>query len=307
MESPKDIARAMGTALREWAARPLTWWNPLTWWEGPRALRAKMPGWGWIVLAAIVVLLVVRWGYRFPWTGFGEATFPKSDKLEYRPARTLWDWLGLLIIPGLLAVGGYWFTHRREELARGLEQRQREEARGLEQRQREEERGLEQRRREEESRLAEDRLREEALLGYIDWMAELMLKENLGTSAENDPVRDVARSRTLLTLRRLDGERKGLLLRFLSESELIITGRAIIRLHTADFSRADLSGAHLEGADLRGAHLGEADLRGAHLGGADLSEARELTQDQVDLARGDAQTKLPPGLVRPALWGPAAT
>jgi hypothetical protein len=60
--------------------------------------------------------------------------------------------------------------------------------------------------------------------------------------------------------------------------------------------------AHLDGAYLVGAHLASADLFRAHLCGADLGGAERLDQAQIDAADGDAETKLPSGLTRPAHW-----
>lgn len=60
---------------------------------------------------------------------------------------------------------------------------------------------------------------------------------------------------------------------------------------------ADLRGADLDGVDLLGADLRDADVRGADLGGALF-----LTQPQVNASRGDAATRLPPRLTRPAAW-----
>jgi uncharacterized protein YjbI with pentapeptide repeats len=82
------------------------------------------------------------------------------------------------------------------------------------------------------------------------------------------------------------------------------------RLAGADLRGADLSGsclvgADLRGADLRGADLLGADLRGADLAGADLRGAIFLVQSQLDSARGDAATRLPPAFSRPAHWPPA--
>jgi uncharacterized protein YjbI with pentapeptide repeats len=65
---------------------------------------------------------------------------------------------------------------------------------------------------------------------------------------------------------------------------------------------ANLIWAHLDGADLAFAHLEYANLSGAHLDGAQLWAAEGLTQAQIDQARGDAATTLPPGLTRPAHW-----
>jgi Pentapeptide repeats (8 copies) len=79
------------------------------------------------------------------------------------------------------------------------------------------------------------------------------------------------------------------------------------RLRGSDLSRADLRGALLLGADLRGADLRTADLlgadlRGADLRGADLRDALFLTQPQVQAARGDGRTALPPRVSRPSSW-----
>jgi hypothetical protein len=78
-------------------------------------------------------------------------------------------------------------------------------------------------------------------------------------------------------------------------------------LRDADLVGCDLRGAYLIGADLRGADLRRtdligADLRGARLDRADLSGSIFLTQPQVDAARGDAGTRLPPALRRPDHW-----
>ncbi|MGW6455676.1 pentapeptide repeat-containing protein [Streptomyces sp. NPDC055078] len=79
------------------------------------------------------------------------------------------------------------------------------------------------------------------------------------------------------------------------------------RLRGADLRGATLRGAYLiaadlTGADLRNADLIGADLRGANLSGADLTGAFFLTQPQVEAATGDAATRLPGTLDRPAHW-----
>jgi uncharacterized protein YjbI with pentapeptide repeats len=73
-------------------------------------------------------------------------------------------------------------------------------------------------------------------------------------------------------------------------------------LRGASLRGASLVGADLRGADLRLADLTGADLRGADLGGADLTGAIFLTQSQLDAARGDTGTRLPPSRTRPAHW-----
>lgn len=70
---------------------------------------------------------------------------------------------------------------------------------------------------------------------------------------------------------------------------------------TADLRGAVLIDACLAGADLRGAHVDGADLDEAHLRGANLADT-DVTQPQLDSARGDERTLLPPRLTRPAHW-----
>ncbi|HXR66527.1 MAG TPA: pentapeptide repeat-containing protein [Ktedonobacteraceae bacterium] len=105
----------------------------------------------------------------------------------------------------------------------------------------------------------------------------------------------------------------------LRTSELV---RAEVRCKKKDYRGADLIGAKLKGADLRGANLRGAcligaDLRGADLRmadligadfrdadlrGANLTESIFLIQSQLDAAKGDTATQLPPSLTRPTHW-----
>ncbi|MFI6285459.1 pentapeptide repeat-containing protein [Streptomyces sp. NPDC051018] len=105
----------------------------------------------------------------------------------------------------------------------------------------------------------------------------------------------------------------------LRTSELVRTG---VRRGRKDRRGADLMGARLRGADLRGVSLRGAyliaadltgadlrtadmigaDLRDARLAGADLRDSFFLTQPQLNAAGGDATTRLPATLDRPAHW-----
>lgn len=78
-------------------------------------------------------------------------------------------------------------------------------------------------------------------------------------------------------------------------------------LKAANLQGANLRGAYLiaadlKGADLRTADLIGADLRDADLSGADLTDSIFLTQSQLNAAKGDTTTKLPPALTRPTHW-----
>ena len=88
-------------------------------------------------------------------------------------------------------------------------------------------------------------------------------------------------------------------------------------LAKAELSRAILAGAMLEGVDMARAEVARAVFAGARLAGADmtgaytyltrfeaadLSAVKGLTQQQLDVACGDAETKLPDGLAAPSGW-----
>ena len=113
------------------------------------------------------------------------------DRLGFR-GKTLWDWLQLLIVPAILI--GVTFAWSASQT------------------------------RSDNKR--EDRRSQDATLqAYLDQMSRLMLHENLLTSKrEDDPVRAVARTVTLTALRRLDGERRSEVVRFLSEAKLVNAG-----------------------------------------------------------------------------------
>ncbi|MGI6851180.1 pentapeptide repeat-containing protein [Mesorhizobium sp. 1B3] len=71
-----------------------------------------------------------------------------------------------------------------------------------------------------------------------------------------------------------------------------------VRFPLANLARADLSGAIFEGP----IDFGKAFMFLTRIEGLDLSAASGLEQAQVDIACGDAETKLPPGLTMPASW-----
>jgi len=78
-------------------------------------------------------------------------------------------------------------------------------------------------------------------------------------------------------------------------------------LSRTNLLRADLGGANLRRANLRGADLSGANLSGtilllANLSGADLRRANNLTQQQIDAAKGDRSTLLPGNLRMPESW-----
>jgi uncharacterized protein YjbI with pentapeptide repeats len=243
-----------------------------------------------IVVALVALLVLIRIGYALPGTGFGQT----EVKQGVQPAKTLWDWMDLLIVPIVLAIVGYVFT--RSESRATLE-------------------------------AAERQAQEEALQAYLDNIAEMLMPNNDQPSLSNEhppkTLKTVARARTLTVLPRLAGDGKGRVVQFLHESNLIshmvqdeqseiIEQEKVVDLRDAnlrdanlvglnlrgvalglggvalarrvDLERANLRYADLQDADLSFASLQNADLYGSVLSGADLSSAN-LSGASLNFAR----------------------
>src|SRR5918996_977305 len=188
--------------------------------------------------------------------------------------KKLWNWLELLIVPVFIAGATIVFSLYQQ-------------------------------------RIEDDRVRQSVLESYLQDMTALLLDKELAKSKQDQPVRAIARSSTLAAVRQLDADRKGILLQFLFESNLIEID-PIIHLSGANLSGADLTGANLTGAHLSGAYLTRAiltgavlrganpsgaDLSGADLSGADLSYAWEWTNEQLARAGSLVGATMPDGTV----------
>src|SRR6266581_4030378 len=128
-----------------------------------------------VIVAVIIFALAVYW-FGWDWTGFTSATGPTLKPNEqYRPAKTLWDVLQLLIVPIILAIGGFWLNQIQKDRDQKAEKAQKL---------REEDAAKEREKLERASR--EDNQREAALQAYIDKMSELLLEKNLRDSTEGE-------------------------------------------------------------------------------------------------------------------------
>jgi uncharacterized protein YjbI with pentapeptide repeats len=170
--------------------------------------------------------------------------------------KTAWEWLELLIAPGLLAAVGifaerYFKSRDDNKLS-------------------------------QERELTKDNKRQTTLKEYFEKMTELLLDEKWPEINEsyNDKGRSiiaVARARTLAVLRELDADRKRSIIKFIVESGSINQiSLASADLNSADLSytglsKANLSEANLNNANLRNTDLSEVNLSRADLDGADLS------------------------------------
>jgi flagellar basal body-associated protein FliL len=219
-----------------------------------RSTRTQVTWIGIVVVAVLFAAIVVFGGYYFEWKWTG---FPK---------RTPWDWTDLLIVPVVLAIGGYWFTSSQNQATQAA---------------------------------AERRAQDDALQSYLNQMGQLLLEKDtqLLHPEEGEDARTLARAWTLTVLPTLDGNRKRRVLQFLYEAGLIDKERPIVDLTGADLRGGGLSGAFLSGAFLSGADLRGADLREAELNGAILNKAR--------LGTARVSVVLPDGGTEPAEPHPA--
>jgi hypothetical protein len=221
-----------------------------------------------IFFVALVFLLIVLGGYVQKWEWTGLST-PKD--------RTFWDWLDLLIVPSVLAIGGYLFT--RSENQRTLEDADRQRALDRE--------------------ISDERRQDDMLQAYLDGMSRLLTdkEQPLHSAKWGDSPSTVARARTLTVLGRLDRERKRSVVQFLFESGLIYKERTLLdesnlikRQHNiVSLTHADLSGANLSGAVLFDVDLFRANLFRAKLQGATLfrDNLREANLSEADLSGAD--------------------
>src|SRR5262249_22195259 len=151
---------------------------------------------------------VLIWlGYQKGWSGLQSYTGPDGKYVHYK---TLWDWFQLLVVPAVLALAALTLSSLQKS---------------------------------REIRKTEDQQREVRLQAYLDGMTALLLDKNLrNPQSEEGEVRTIARARTLTVFRELDGKRKGLLMRFLVEANLVhfyvsnSVERAVINLSRADLS-----------------------------------------------------------------------
>jgi uncharacterized protein YjbI with pentapeptide repeats len=80
-------------------------------------------------------------------------------------------------------------------------------------------------------------------------------------------------------------------------ARLVLACMSKANFHSATFRGADLSGANLANSRMDDADLSGAILSITSIKGTDLSRAHGLTQAQLDQACGDAQTRVPAGMI----------
>jgi len=156
-----------------------------SWWQLIKQHRVTILVIAFILVIAIALISVVVQFYGTGFNGYNQETIahtisgPSAGTVirteVSQPGKTLWDWLQLLIIPIVLAIGGFLFS----QIQKGNEQR-----------------------------ITDDNQQEAGLQAYIDSLSDLLLKEGLRKSDIDAEVRKIARVRTLTILSRINTVRK---------------------------------------------------------------------------------------------------
>ncbi len=243
------------------------------------------------LLTACIIVLLITFGpvVRWPdWTGFGTdqrvstsveringQVTRETTTTQEQPGRSLWDWMSLLIIPGTLAFVGIYYNRTEKRLEQHLANE----------------------RAEHDHAIAKSQREDTTLQAYLDQMAVLLL-DNLESGVnqtKRQAMQNIARVRTLTAIRRLDTERRNILLEFLRDARLVSTEAesSFVDFRHANLAGVDLSrtnlrllsfhGADLRKAKLRSSNLVMTQLQGANLKWANLQQAN-LTTAQLQNA-----------------------
>lgn len=202
-----------------------------------------------LLLSAIAIGYFIIYPTLAPdWTGFGPYFLEKN---EVR-AKTLWDWLGLLIIPSTLGLIGFLYNDYQKK--------------------------------KNEEKEKEQKLNN-ILDSYFKIMGQLITNSDLLDSKTSIKSKTLARTRTLVALENLDGERKGQILQFLYESNLI-NEKKIVDLNGANFQESELKNIVLRKATINGVYFKNSNLSNSHLENANLTscdfEKSNLSYSSLD-------------------------
>ncbi|MEM6252194.1 MAG: pentapeptide repeat-containing protein [Cyanobacteria bacterium P01_D01_bin.156] len=196
---------------------------------------------------SIVVLTALGYYYCWDWVGVSNYTPPKTNQVqECQRTKTLWDWMELLIVPVTLS-GGAWLISERQKAS--------------------------------DEKQANERRKQVDYESYLSRISKILDKyPNARTLEESGFDKSTIRAWTLVVLRRLDPARKGDIIQYLYETDLISTDYCLVDLQEADLSGADLENRFLPGIDLSRSILTGANLKGVVLGGEFLIEGAEPSE-----------------------------
>lgn len=188
------------------------------------------------LILAILIIFILGW---LIWQAYHTNNLGFNNK-------TLWDWMELLVIPMVLAVGVWWLDKSEKETER---------------------------------KINIDSHCQQQLNHYLESMTKLLLDKDLRGSESKAEIRIIARVQTLTVLRNLDLSRKAEVIRFLYEADLINKRNPIVDLSSANLSDVNLDDINLSEASLIGVNFCCASLQGTDLSGANLRWANLTSCD----------------------------
>ncbi len=236
-----------------------------------------------LVSSILIFVLVALWGgYVRGWSWVGVTDYTSMvhpDGTAFERQKTLWNWLELLIIPVVLAVGGFLFNRSEREKQQRIADENREE----------------------QQRIADENRQETIIEEYFTLITTMMLEKGLDNEDEGNQntIRRLAAGRTKFALERINAEYQAKVVQFLYGSALIQGSNPIlslwdvllesvklskhslsrINLSRTNLRYADLSDSQLDAANLERASLQEATLRGSILEQANLQGASLIRAD----------------------------
>ena len=105
------MASKFGSWWRQ--SRPHSWWMKIS----------QHPLVASVIMIVLIALALAVYKFGWDWTGFNggysKVTTTNSPQgittvKEQSSAKTLWDWLQLLIVPIILAIGGFWLNQMQK-------------------------------------------------------------------------------------------------------------------------------------------------------------------------------------------------
>lgn len=190
-----------------------------------------------IVVSIILFALFIGYNAIFPydspeWMGFSPYDETKDDP---RP-KLLWDWLDLLIIPASVALVGWIYKEYEKS---------------------------------KDSKKEYENKQNEVLDSYFRIVSDLIIKENLLDNNLNGESKIIARTRTIVAIDNLSGDRKGQVLQFLHESNLIRNN--VVDLIGGNFRNSEVSGIVLKNIAIKGVYFCDSEFIKTYLDNSDFT------------------------------------
>ena len=162
-----------------------------------------------VALLVILILTISISGYLFQWD-FAGVTASSDQKItintpngtitviQQQPAKTLWDWMSVLVIPVGLIILGAGFQQAQDD--KNDKERIKQADIDADEHARQADIDMEERERQAEE------VRQAKVQTYVDKIVDFLLHGNLLTALPGSPVRLEAQARTLTLLEQLEGD-----------------------------------------------------------------------------------------------------